>query len=138
MTRDLVNTPDGTMRVAGVLRPACALLTDLLMCLFLTVPFVHFAGIKDGPTAVIWIFGILGYSLLAFRGGVPSLGRWALGLRRYPYDLVEEYAGKGILYVHEDLPSRVYTRRTIAIVLLLGVLFGLALLMTRVLPNGSA
>lgn len=138
MTLDLVNTPDGTMRIAGVLRPPAALLTDLFIWLLIVVPAVRLTGLTDALVAVISSCAILVYCLVAFRGGAPSLGRWALGLRRYPYELVEEFAGKGTLYVYEDLPDGVYTRRSIAVVLILGVLFGLALIITREIGNGSA
>ncbi len=138
MTLKVVTTPDGMMRVAGVLRPPGALLTDLVMLVLLVVPFANLAGVSDGATALIWLCGIVGYCLLAFRGTVPSLGRWALGLRRYAYDEVEEYAGKGMLYVYEDLPPRDYTLRTVVTVLVLGAFFGIALVITRALPNGPA
>ena len=138
MALDVVNTSDGAMRVAGLLRPSVALFTDLLMCLLLLGPFVHLTGVTDAPTALIWLCGIAAYSLLAFRGVIPSLGRWTLGLRGYPYNQVEEHEGKGILYVYEDLSSRAYVFRTIATVLVLGALFGIGLVITRALPSGPA
>lgn len=138
MTLDVVNTPDGPMRVAGALRPAGALITDLLMVAWLVAPFTYLAGISDGPVVLILMCGIVGYCLLAFRGELPSLGRWALGLRRYNYAEVDEYAGKGMLYVYEDLPPREYTIRTIVTVLVLGALFAIGLAITEFLPNGPA
>ena len=138
MTLDVVNTSDGAMRVAGLFGPSVAISTDLLMCLLLFGPFVHHTGVTDAPTALIWLCGIAGYSLLAFRGVIPSLGRWTLGLRGYSYNQVEEYEGKGVLYVYEDLSSRTYTFRAIATVLVLGALFGIGLVITRALPGGPA
>lgn len=138
MPLSVVSTPDGTMRVAGRLRPVCALITDLIMCVVLVLPMAHRAEINDSLTAAIWTFGIVGYALLAFRGVVPSLGRWALGLRSYPYDMAEKNAGKGTLYVYEDFSSWVYTQRSIAAVLLLGALFGLAFLIAGIVSGSSA
>ena len=136
MTLDIVNTPDGPMRVAGALRPTGALSTDLLMVVLLVGPFAFLVGVSDGPIALMWVSAIAGYCLLAFRGTIPSLGRWAVGLRRYTYAEVQEYAGKGILYVYEDLPSRIYTIRAVASLLVLGASLAIGLIFTRVLPNG--
>jgi hypothetical protein len=79
---------------------------------------------------------VVGYCLLAFRGAVPSLGLWTLGLRRYTYDQVAEYAGPGVLYVYEDLPSRVYAYRTDMSALLFLLLAGVDFVLTQILPNG--
>jgi hypothetical protein len=136
MQSSIVNTPDGPMRTASALRPAGAVLTDFLMVSLLTAPFAQLAGVQDGPSALIWVCGVVGYCLLAFGGAVPSLGLWALGVRRYTYDQVAEYAGPGVLYVYEDLPSRVYAYRTVMSALLLLLLAGVDLIFTQILPNG--
>jgi hypothetical protein len=130
MALDAVNTPDGPMRVAGALRPAGALITDILMVVLLVAPFAYLAGVSDGLIALIWACGIVGYCLFALRGTFPSFGRWAVGLRRYTYAEVEGYAGKGVLYVYEDLPPRIYTLRFVASLLMLGALLGMDLAIT--------
>ena len=134
----VVNTPDGPMRIAGSLRPPAALITDLLMCFLVVVPFAHLVGATEGPAVLIWGCAVVAYCLLSFRGVLPSLGRWALGLRQYPYEEVEEYGGKGTLYVYEDLRNRDYTLRTVATVLLLAALYGIALLITMYSSSGPA
>jgi len=137
-TPSIVNTPDGPMRTAGALRPAGALLIDLLMVSLLAAPFARLAGVQDGPSALIWVCGVVGYCLLAFAGAVPSLGLWALGLRRYTYDQVAEYTGLGMLHVYEDLPSRVYAYRTVMSALLFLLLAGVGFVLTQILPNSFA
>ena len=57
------------------------------------------------------IFGMFFYIILAHRHAVPSLGNWSLGLRRYTYEMIEEYAGRGILLVVEEMPWKVRTIR---------------------------
>jgi len=125
------------MHVAGTLRPTGALLTDLLMVSLLVAPAALFSGVEEGLSALFWVCGVVGYCLFAFRGAVPSLGRWALGLHRYAYNDIEEYAGRGILHVYESLPPRVYTLRTVTTVVFLLALAGLNFVLTRVFPSGS-
>ena len=138
MQSSIVSTPDGPMRTAGALRPAGALLIDLLMVFLLAAPFARLAGVADGPSALIWVCGVVGYCLLAFGGAVPSLGLWALGLRRYTNGHVAEYTGRRVLYVYEDLPPRVYAHRTVMSALLFLLLAGVDFVLARILSNGLA
>ena len=124
------------MRIAGAFRPAGALFTDILMITLLAGPFAYLASVDDGPSTLIWVCGVVGYSLLAFSGAVPSLGRWTLGLRRYNYDEITQYPGRGVLYVYENLSSKAYTHRTLISLVLLLALAGFDMLIIRVFPGG--
>src|SRR5688500_8191467 len=120
-----VTTPDGKMAVAGLLRPFVAALVDLYVAVLVLSIIIGVVGLRDP------IFALLGacafaYAFLGHRTLVPSLGVWALGLRRYPCKVIEEYSGKGTLFVFERLPSAVYTRRTIVCVLVFALLYGIA------------
>ena len=116
-----VTTPDGKMAVAGVLRPVVAVLVDLYLATAVLSIIAAFIGVEGVVSALLAALAF-SYAFLGHRALVPSLGAWALGLRRYPCRLIREWPGKGSLFVFERLPSAVYTRRTIVCVVVFAVL----------------
>ena len=120
-----VTTPDGKMPIAGLLRPFVATLVDLYLAVAVLSIIAAVFSAEGAITALIAVCAF-GYAFLGHRGLAPSLGAWALGLRRYPYAVILEYSGKGSLFVYERLPSATYTRRTIVCVLLFAVLHFIA------------
>ena len=120
-----VTTPDGKMAVAGLLRPVVAVLVDLYLATAVLSIIAAVIGIEGAVSALLAVLAF-GYAFLAHRALTPSVGAWALGLRRYPYKFITEYSGKGTLFVFEKLPSAVYTRRTIICVLVFAVLHAIA------------
>ena len=64
------------------------------------------------------IFGAFFYIFLAHRHSVPSIGNWSFGLRRYNYEMIKEYAGRGILLVVEELPWKVRAVRQLTAITL--------------------
>src|SRR5262245_48543527 len=112
MATSEVTTPRGRMPVAGHMRPIVALLVDLFFAtLVLSVIGLVLGG--DGAISGGWGVFAFVYAFLGYRTLVPSLGAWVFGLRRYSYQVIEEYSGKGSLFVFERLPAKEYTRRTI-------------------------
>jgi hypothetical protein len=130
---EYVTTPDGRMRVSGYSRIGVGFVTDLVVAtLLLTIlagivarfllqlPEVVKAAVVGAP----WI-----YAFLAHRSLVPGMGSWALALRRYPYREIEEYSGSGVLFVYEDLPRRVFSRRAVVAAAVLAGLYLVAYLL---------
>ena len=83
-----------------------------------------------------WLGGVLAvmafiYALLAYRGIVKSPGRWAHGVRRYTYSEVEGYSGYGVLFVNENLPGPILSKRA----MILALYFGGMILIMSVLNN---
>jgi len=120
-----VTTPDGKMPIAGILRPLVSTLVDLYIAVAVLSIITAVFGSNGAIAALLAVFAF-GYAFLGHRALAPSLGAWALGLRRYPYAVISEYSGKGSLFVYERLPSATYTRRTIVCVLLFAVLHFIA------------
>jgi hypothetical protein len=132
-----VTTPDGKMPVAGHFRPFAASLVDLYLAT-LILSIIGVAVGASGPISAVFGVGAFSYAFLGHRMLVPSLGAWALGLRRYPCKVIEEYSDRGSLFVYERLASNVYSRRTIICVLVLALLHLVAYFVVRGAANGSA
>ena len=137
-----VTTPDGKMSVAGPLRPNVAALVNLYVAgLVLTIIRGTVGqGVTAGGPIISVFLGVVAfaYVFLAQRRLVPSLGVWALGLRRYPCKVIEEYTDKGSLFVFERLPADVYTRRTIISAIAFLLLHLVAYAVVRLVEDGSA
>jgi len=127
-----VTTPQGTMNIAGSLRATGGFLFDLCAALILLSIFIRILDIV-GVSAIeikvmLLCMGFI-YPYLSQREIVPGLGRWALGLHRFSFSDIEEYAGKGILVVYEPLEPRIYTVRTVIAAASFAFLYLLAVLL---------
>jgi hypothetical protein len=121
-----VTTPDGKMPLAGLLRPFVAALVDLYLAMAVLWIIAALVGV-EGPLSAAFAVCAFAYAFLGHRALAPSLGAWALGLRRYRCKIIPEYSGgKGTIFVFERLPPAVYTRRTIICVVVFALLHGIA------------
>lgn len=123
-----VTTPNGQMRVSGLSRIWAAFLIDILIGVLslalisaVTGLFQTYGGITGAFLAPI----AYAYALMAYWGRAPSLGRWALALRRYKHEEIEEYTGEGTLFVVATLPGWIAALRFACAVILLFGLYGL-------------
>ena len=131
---DKVTTPDGRMQIAPPLYSWIASTIDIgtlgIVFAFSSIALRAFGFSLSYSSPFIVIPIILGtffYIFLAHWHAVPSIGNWSLGLRRYRNEMIEEYAGAGILFVVEDLPWKVRTARrltAIAVVITAYLLYG--------------
>lgn len=124
-----VSTTDGPMYVAGSLWSLGALFIDLVfiqLIIFIALSLFWQVTFEALLNWTSWLPGLvaIGYGILAYRHSVPSLGNWALALKKYPRSSVEGYAGKGMLLLMEDLTlSTRLGRLAIAILVLVSLFF---------------
>lgn len=122
-----VTTPDGVRTVAFAGAPALAVGLDLFGSAAVLGPAVRVIELVAGTAAADPARGIaallaFGYALLAHRRSIPSLGQWCLALERYGYAEIEEYSGKGVLYVQLGSGSSArLVRRGLVVAAILGL-----------------
>ena len=122
-----VTTPVGIRELCGILSPVISAVIDLFFSL-LIVSFPGLLLVISGLDRNIFLIAPLViapwlYTFAAHRAKIPSLGSWALGIKRYSYSEIEEYSGVGVLYVKEALSRKAHTSRTIIFVIILSVLY---------------
>ena len=125
-----VTTPDGIREACGIMIPIISVVVDLSFAL-LVVSFPALLLAINGldsnmfliaPFVIVpWL-----YAFAANRSKIPSIGNWALGIRRYLYSEIEEYSGAGVLFVKENLTRKTHTSRTIIFVIVFCVLYAVA------------
>ena len=100
-----VTVPEGERRIAFFGASAAAALIDLFgvvvllgAALRLTSPVLspEVRDVLEGISAI----SAFAYAFVAHRGWAVSVGRWCVDIERYPYAKIQEYAGKGSLFVH--------------------------------------
>jgi hypothetical protein len=121
---ETVKTSDGVFPVASYTKIVGVVLVDLLIAtvtLSFVVEFLKYLGFNL-PEWFAAVFGVMAflYAFLAYHDVVKSLGRWSHGVKRYTYGEVENYSGTGMLFVVEDLPGSVLSRRAIILALYFG------------------
>lgn len=119
-------TPEGARQEASHPKIFGIVLIDLLLVtvtMSLIVELLkHFGfGMPEWLTAVFGVTIFL-YAFLAYRNVVKSIGGWSNGVSRYSYSEVEGYSGVGVLFVIEDLPRQILSKRAIILVLYFGVM----------------
>lgn len=97
----------------------------ILLLIFLVLGFLDQKIHEIISEGAGWVLGALAliYAVLAYKHKVPSLGNWALALRKYPRGAVEGYAGKGTLFLIEDLTMSARIRRLAVAIIILVSLF---------------
>lgn len=111
-----VKTPDGPMYVSGFLRQWASVLSDLFLAFFVAITLrglISSTGMQIIALDPILLLCVFAYPLLGRLGLAPSSGKWAFGLRTYPLASVENYDGKGHLWVYEPLPRKTYAIRSL-------------------------
>ncbi len=73
-------------------------------------------GVHDALTGISAIASFA-YAFVAHRGWVISVGGWCHDIRWYTYSQVEEYAGKGALYVYGSCKPKERVIRTVCAVI---------------------
>jgi len=128
-----VRTIDGVFSIAGSSKTVGLVFIDLIFST-VTLSFV-IEVLKlltlDIPLWSAAVFGILVflYPLLAYRDVVKSIGRWSRGVKCYPYSKIEGYTGKGALFVVDEVPKKVLSKRVIIVVAYFGIMFSLMTVM---------
>ena len=100
-----VTVPEGERRIAFFGASAAAALIDLFgvavllgAALRLTSPVLSFQ-VRDVLEGILAISAFT-YAFFAHRGWAVSVGRWCVDIKRYSYAQIQEYTGKGSLFVH--------------------------------------
>ncbi len=124
MTDKYVITPDGKKIVAGLLHAPLAYYIDLIFAFSVILsPFAILGHYTENVFFVgILMLIIVGYAYFSHYIGI-SLGWWAIGLNCYNFDALDEYQGKGYLYVCDQLPDKEHTKRAIITASIFSVVF---------------
>lgn len=98
------------------------------------VELMAFLGVKF-PEWVSAVFGLLIYlyAFLAYRDVVKSAGRWSHGIIRCPCSKIEGYSDKGALFINDELPKTVLSKRAMILI----VYFGIMILLMTVMQKYS-
>ena len=104
-----INTPQSNLAIAGWGRVSAGVLIDFftpVLTMGCVASMIGWAGapLPDWLSAVEGLAALL-YTFFAYRGRVPSIGRWALGITRT--------AHASSPFVHDEVPNSILSRRTI-------------------------
>jgi hypothetical protein len=119
-----IETPDGTMHESGFVRRLVAGFVDFCAAAFIlyTIALViqTILGVVFGTDASMILSisvaaGCVLYLILRAFVRLPSVGDWALALRRYSFSEIEGFNGKGSVVCIEPLLDKTMTRRTLIV-----------------------
>lgn len=115
-----LRTTRGILSLAGIGTVIGSIIIDLFIGL-LMVSLIHAVMANLGTNLSsevngILIFLVFLYTYLAYKNIVFSVGQWGNGLKRFSYNDIEDYSGKGTVYLVDNLPKSTLTYRTIVIV----------------------
>lgn len=131
---NLINTPLGKTRKANFFSPLVVYLIDVFVFGMVLAFPAQLLIVRDGsfedqslPVAIAILVAIAIPYLLAYfahKEKIPSIGYWALGIRRFSFDQLDDYAGKGFLYVKDQIKPRIVIRRLFIVAATIGVITG--------------
>jgi hypothetical protein len=128
---DLIKTPIGNVEEASFIAPICIYLIDLFVYVIAISIIIYLSGFyffmqnQPGATAgaVSMLLAALMFALafLCHREKIPSVGYWAMGVRRFEYGKLSEYSGRGFLYVKEGQKPSTLIKRVLILIMVIGV-----------------
>ncbi len=129
---DLIKTPIGNVEEASFIAPICIYLIDLFVYVIVISIILYFSGfyflMRNQPIAtagaVSMLLAALMFALafLSLREKIPSIGYWAMGVRRFEYCKLSEYSGSGFLYVKDGQKPSTIIKRVLILIMVIGVL----------------
>jgi len=131
-----IKTLDGAIfSVASSTKMLGIVIIDLLAAT-VTISFIVELMTFLGVTFPEWFAAVFGlliylYVFLAYRDVVKSAGRWSHGILRYPCEKIEGYSGKGALFIDDELPKAVLSKRAITLIVYFGSMILLMIVMEK-------
>ena len=122
-----IATPDGQMEESSLSRRVVAGLTDLFLFVAIAgicgIVISSLIGVMFGfyypaTPLVISIIVAVAYIAVPRVYGIRTIGQWALGLRRFSFNVLSDYTGNGAVWCVERIPQKEYSRRTVAVLLI--------------------